>query len=244
MVDMLGPAARRKAVAKARSWIVPGALVALREYDDRLIAIDNRIRSLKEVQRNGLGDSTTTKEIFDLQADVKRLFVQRDTPDGAAAPGAVGMCIHKAGRDGLLELKLPSGGKTPSVHLSDCRRPTDEERAEYRNASQVREVKEREAAARKIQNEYEKQKQTWRVVVDTSRAERIDHERRPRVDSKRHMLMEMAKEAAKMDTLEGQIHLHKHADNAMRLTDVETSGKASLAATPALSLRSGVRMPV
>jgi hypothetical protein len=98
------PEAQLRAVAAARRWCVAGALATVLDYDERLEALDSRLRALKATKRGG-----RSPESVMLKAEALRLFAQRDDPHAAGTgAGTVGKVVARAGRDGRLQLLLPS----------------------------------------------------------------------------------------------------------------------------------------
>ena len=187
--DLVGPGA----IKDVKKWAVRGTIAVVDEYDERIFSLDQQARALKEAMKG--------REAKKLEAHIERMFRQRDNPEGTQSPGVIGVIVAKPSADHRVKLKMAEGEFSGAVHLTDLRRPDQEEKEAFQSAVRRHEAELRRAEARRIALAYERSKQTWRSVVDEDRDRRIAEAREPHT-LKRSQLFELAKLQAEEDAEE------------------------------------------
>jgi hypothetical protein len=165
--DLVGPSA----IKTARAWAVRGAIAIVDDYDERLFALDAQAQSLKDAMRG--------REAKKLEAHIERMFEQRDDPQGATAPGVIGVIAARPSAGHMVRLRLAEGELSGFVHLTDLRQPNLEEKRAFESAVRRHEAELRRQEEIRVKLAYEKSKQTWREETELSRARRIAHALKP-----------------------------------------------------------------
>ena len=177
--DLVGPAV----IKEAKKWAVRGTIAVVDDYDERIFSLDQQARAMKVAMKG--------REAKKLEVHIERMFRQRDNPDGTQSPGVIGIIVAKPSADHRVKLKMAESEFSGAVHLTDLRRPDQEEKEAFESAVRRYEAKLRRAEAQRIKLAYEQSKQTWRSVVDEDRDRRIAEAREPHALSKLELMAQL-----------------------------------------------------